>query len=80
MREVSVTAEIISSHCNDDTTQSLYLLLLRDLVSLPGSGSYGHELWSSLVEFSENLVNVSRQWDERKNLGLMVREAALREA
>lgn len=60
------------SHCGDDTTQSLYLMLLRDLVSLPAEGSYGHELWSSLVEFSENLVNVSRQWDERKNLGLMV--------
>ena len=47
-------------------------MLLRDLVSLPAEGSYGHELWSSVVEFSENLVNVSRQWDERKNLGLMV--------
>ena len=48
-------------------------------MSLPAEGSYGHELWSSLVEFSENLVNVSRQWDERKNLGLMVRVSKRRD-
>ena len=48
------------------------MLLLRNIVSLPSEGSYGHDIWNSLVEMSDNLVNISRQWDDRKNLGLSV--------
>lgn len=65
--------EIIYNHCTDETTQSLYMMLLRNIVSLPSEGTYGHDLWSSLVEMSDNLVSVSRQWDDRKHLGLSVR-------
>lgn len=69
---VLIIIEIIYHHCTDETTQSLYMLLLRNIVSLPSEGSYGHDLWNSLVEMSDNLVNISRQWDDRKNLGLSV--------
>lgn len=48
------------------------MLLLLNIVSLPSEGSYGHDIWNSLVEMSDNLVNISRQWDDRKNLGLSV--------
>ena len=48
------------------------MLLLHNIVSLPSEGSYGHDIWNSLVEMSDNLVNISRQWDDRKNLGLSV--------
>ena len=48
------------------------MLLLRNIVSLQSEGSYGHDIWNSLVEMSDNLVNISRQWDDRKNLGLSV--------
>ena len=48
------------------------MLLLQNIVSLPSEGSYGHDIWNSLVEMSDNLVNISRQWDDRKNLGLSV--------
>ena len=63
--------EIVGSHCTDETTQSLYLQLLKNLLDLPAEGTLGHDLWSPLVEFSENLVSVSSQWNER-NLGLTV--------
>lgn len=61
----------MGSHCTDETTQSLYLQLLRNLLELPAEGTLGHDLWKSLIEFSENLVLVSAQWNER-NLGLTV--------
>ena len=49
----------------------MYLQLLKNLLDLPAEGTLGHDLWSPLVEFSENLVSVSSQWNER-NLGLTV--------
>ena len=50
------------------------MMLLQKLVSLPAEGTYGHDVWTSLVEFCENLVNVSHQWNDRANLGLTVGE------
>ena len=64
--------EIIYNHCSDEITQSSFMLLLRNIVSLPSEGKYGHDLWRSLVEMSENLVSVSTQMGSR-TLGFSVK-------
>ena len=45
---------------------------MKNLVELPCEGSYAHDIWTSLVEFGENLVNVSNQRNSRANLGINV--------
>ena len=65
-------AEIVRLHCNDDTTRQLYLLLLQRLVQLPAEGVVGHDVWTSLAEFCENLVNVSRQWGDHATPAMTV--------
>ena len=45
---------------------------MKSLVELPCEGSYAHDIWMSLVEFAENLVNVSNQRNARANLGINV--------
>ena len=50
------------------------MMLLQKLVCLPAEGTYGHDVWTSRVEFCENLVNVSHQWNDRANLGLTVQK------
>ena len=42
------------------------------MAELPFEGSYAHDVWTSLVEFGENLVNVSNQRNARTNLGINV--------
>ena len=64
--------EIILSHCTDPSLQSLFITLMKSLVELPCEGSYAHDIWMSLVEFAENLVNVSNQRNARANLGINV--------
>ena len=50
----------------------LYLLLLQRLVQLPAEGVVGHDVWTSLAEFCENLVNVSRQWGDHATPAMTV--------
>lgn len=65
--------EIIYNHCTDEMTQSLYMSLLRNIISLPSEGTYGHDVWSSLVEMSESLVSGLSQRDDYKKMSLSVR-------
>ena len=69
---INSTVEIILSHCTDPSLQSLFITLMKSLVELPCEGSYAHDIWTSLVEFAENLVNVSNQRNARANLGINV--------